>query len=77
MLVVVQREGCGASDCTTAVGHQGGESGLRRNVLAAYFGLLAQVHSAWDRAVEPRAKRQRGADSDDEGSSSANEDSSM
>ncbi len=32
----------------------------RRNVLVAYFGLLAQAHSAWDRAVEPRGKRQRG-----------------
>jgi hypothetical protein len=24
--------------------------------LVAYFGLLAQAHSAWDRAVEPRAE---------------------
>ncbi len=31
-----------------------------RNFLVAYFCLLAQAHSAWDRAVEPRAKRQRG-----------------
>ncbi len=40
------------------------------------LGLLAQTHSAWDRAVEPTAKRQRGQDSGDKESSSANEDSS-
>ncbi len=35
------------------------------------LGLLSQAHSAWDRAVDPTAKRQRGADSGDEGASRA------
>jgi hypothetical protein len=39
-------------------------------------GSLSQAHSAWDRAVEPMAKRQRGPDSVDEGGSSADEESS-
>jgi hypothetical protein len=73
MLVAVQREGCGASDCAPAVGHQGGVLRWRRRRVCHSLGLLAQAHSAWDRAVEPMAKRQRGADSDDEGASSADE----
>ncbi len=53
-----------------------GELGLEAYRGFHSLGLLAQTHSAWDRALEPTAKRQRGLDSDDEEDLSANEDSS-
>ncbi len=43
------------------------ELGWRRNAVGLTRFSLAQAHLAWDRTVGPTAKRQRGADSDDEG----------